>query len=111
MQTARNRIHLHCKVVVYQNAKVQTKKASSYARKTFYEKKGFTENRVKKPKVTIPPRAPGKWTCVGCKAPFEREHYSKWLATRSSQRSDGKQRCNLCYAGGILKRKEVAGRS
>ena len=70
-----------------------------------YEKKDVTENRVKKPKVTVPPSAPGKWTCVCCQAPFEREHYSKWLATRSSQRSNGRQRCNLCYAGRKLKKK------
>ena len=53
----------------------------------------------------------GEWTCVECKSSFERAHYSKWLATRSTHRPDGKQRCNVCYAGQELKRKEVAERS
>ena len=53
----------------------------------------------------------GQWKCVECKEHFDREHFSKWLAKRSTQRSDGKQRCNVCYDGQDLKRKEVAERS
>ena len=53
----------------------------------------------------------GRWKCVACKEHFDREQYSKWLAPRSTQRPDGKQRCNMCYAGQDLKRKEVAERS
>ena len=53
----------------------------------------------------------GQWKCVECKEHLDREHFSKWLAPRSTQRSDGKQRCNVCYDGQDLKRKEVAERS
>ncbi|CAK0792868.1 unnamed protein product, partial [Prorocentrum cordatum] len=34
----------------------------------------------------------GKWKCVECKGAFEREHYSTWLAGRTTQKADGKQR-------------------
>ena len=44
--------------------------------------------------------------CVS-KEHLDGEHYSKWLAPLSTQRPDGKQRCNVCYAGEDLKRKEV----
>merc|ERR1711933_692273 len=30
----------------------------------------------------------GQWKCVECKEHFDREHFSKWLAPRSTQRSD-----------------------
>ncbi|CAK0893135.1 unnamed protein product [Prorocentrum cordatum] len=53
----------------------------------------------------------GKWKCVECKGAFEREHYSTWLAGRTTQKADGKQRCNGCCAGQERKRKEVAERS
>ena len=53
----------------------------------------------------------GQWKCVECKGAFGKEHYSNWLAGRSTQKADGKQRCNTCCAGQERKRKEVAERS
>ena len=53
----------------------------------------------------------GKWKCVECKGAFGREHYSNWLAGRSTQKANGKQRCNTCCAGQERKRKEIAERS
>ena len=53
----------------------------------------------------------GKWKCVECKDAFGREEYSSWLAGRTSQKANGKQRCNVCCAGQERKRKEVAERS
>ena len=53
----------------------------------------------------------GKWKCVECKGAFGKEHYSNWLAGRSTQKSNGKQRCNICCAGQERKRKEVAERT
>ena len=53
----------------------------------------------------------GKWKCVECKGAFGREEYSSWLAGRTTQKADGKQRCNECCAGQERKRKEVAERS
>ncbi|CAK0800914.1 unnamed protein product, partial [Prorocentrum cordatum] len=48
----------------------------------------------------------GKWKCVECKGAFGREHYSNWSAGRSTQKANGKQRCNICCAGQERKRKE-----
>ncbi|CAK0819674.1 unnamed protein product, partial [Prorocentrum cordatum] len=53
----------------------------------------------------------GKWKCVECKGAFGREHYSNWSAGRSTQKANGKQRCNICCAGQERKRKEVAERT
>ncbi|CAK0846477.1 unnamed protein product [Prorocentrum cordatum] len=53
----------------------------------------------------------GKWKCVECKGAFGRDEYSSWLAGRTTQKADGKQRCNECCAGQERKRKEVAERS
>ena len=53
----------------------------------------------------------GKWACVECKGAFGREEYSSWLAGRTTQKANGKQRCNVCCAGQERKRKDVAERS
>ena len=53
----------------------------------------------------------GCWKCVACKDVFPKEDFCRWLGNRTTERADGKQRCNKCVVHEERKRKEVADRS
>eukprot|EP00959_Pyramimonas_sp_CCMP1952_P158260 3309833-Pyramimonas_sp.AAC.1 len=53
----------------------------------------------------------GSWKCIACKNALAKVEFSNWLATRTSKKSNGKQRCNGCFADEERRRKEVAERS
>eukprot|EP00959_Pyramimonas_sp_CCMP1952_P200810 4200196-Pyramimonas_sp.AAC.1 len=53
----------------------------------------------------------GCWKCIGCKGVFPKADYDRWLAKRTSKKSNGMQRCNKCFEHEERKRKEVADRS
>ena len=53
----------------------------------------------------------GCWKCVQCKNSVEIARFSEWLSRRSTQKPDGKQRCNVCDADQERGRKRVADRS
>ena len=53
----------------------------------------------------------GCWKCIACKDVFPKEDFSRWLATRTTKKSNGKQRCNTCVEHEERKRKEMANKS
>ena len=60
---------------------------------------------------TCSKRFRGQWPCVQCKERKPKSEFSMWLANKSKQAQDGKQRCNACKQQQNAEQRQMASAS